>query len=233
SGGTDVATSFLGMNPLEPIYKGELQGPGLGVAAEAWNDNDERVFDRVGEFVITEPMPSMPVKFWNDPGMERYKSSYFADSGGPWRHGDWVTETSRGTFVVHGRSDATINRGGIRMGSSDITRYVDGINGVVESMVLGIELGEASYYMPLFVVLEPHQKLDEELRTEIISTIRQEVSPRYVPDEIIEAPGLPATRTGKLLEIPIKRLFQGEDRGSINTDTVTDSSLVDWYADRA
>jgi acetoacetyl-CoA synthetase len=233
SGGTDVCTAFIGSNPYDPIYLGELQGAWLGVAADSFDAQGRPVVDEVGELVITEPMPSMPVKFWNDPDGSKYRGAYFEQYPGVWRHGDWVTKLPGGQFIVHGRSDSTINRGGIRMGSADITQVVDRVPGVLTSMVIGAELEAGDYYMPLFVVPSPGTVVDDALRDEIVRAIRSEVSPRYVPDEIIEAPAVPTTRTGKLLEIPIKRILQGAPVESINRSSAADSAVLDWYVDFA
>ena len=215
------------------MYRGEIMGPYLGVAAESWNSRGERVWDEVGELVITTPMPSMPVAFWNDPDGSRYREAYFDMFPGVWRQGDWVTQLSEGPFIVHGRSDSTINRGGIRMGSADLTHVVDRVAGVAASMVIGAELAGGDYYMPLFVVPDPGTRLTEDLEQRIVAAIREQVSPRYVPDEIIEAPAVPRTRTGKLLEIPVKKLFQGADPSSLNRATVEDPAVLDWYAETA
>lgn len=233
SGGTDVATAFIGSNPLDPAYRGELMGACLGVAAESWDPEGNRVFNQVGEFVVTAPMPSMPITFWNDPDGSRYHSSYFEDFPGVWRHGDWVTELNGGQFVIHGRSDSTINRGGIRMGSADITQAVDRVDGVAASMVIGAELSGGDYYMPLFIVPTGGRTVDEAMREAIVQAIRTQVSPRYVPDEIIEAPAVPKTRTGKLMEVPIKKLFQGAGPETLNRGTAEDATVLDWYAEQA
>ncbi|MYM19862.1 acetoacetate--CoA ligase [Brevibacterium sp. 5221] len=233
SGGTDIATGFIGSNPFDPIVRGELQGAYLGVEAAAFDSHGRPVIDEVGEFVVTRPMPSMPVMFWNDPDGERYRSAYFDVFPGVWRHGDWVTKRPGGQYVIHGRSDSTINRGGIRMGSADITQVVDRVPGVQASMVIGAELADGGYYMPLFVVPAPGVEVDEELRGSIVAAIRSEVSPRYVPDEIIAAPAVPVTRTGKLLEIPIKRVLQGGDAAGVNRATAADPQVLDWYVDFA
>lgn len=230
SGGTDITSAFIGSNPYQPVYRGEIQGPYLGVDAQSWNARGERVWDEVGELVIAQPLPSMPVYFWNDADGSRYRSAYFDMFPGVWRHGDWVTQLSDGPFIVHGRSDSTINRGGIRMGSADITHVVDQVAGVSASMVIGAELAGGDYYMPLFVVPDPATNLTDELRERIVTAIRDEISPRYVPDEIIEAPAVPKTRTGKLLEIPVKKLFQGADPSSLNRATAEDAEVLDWYA---
>lgn len=233
SGGTDVATAFIGSNPLDPVYQGELMGACLGVAAESWDTDGNRVYDQVGEFVVTAPMPSMPVKFWDDSDGRRYHEAYFDTFPGVWRHGDWVTELRGGQFIIHGRSDSTINRGGIRMGSADITQVVDRVEGVAASLVIGAELSGGGYYMPLFVVPAAGRTLDETMRTAIIESIRTLVSPRYVPDEIIEAPAIPKTRTGKIMEVPVKKLFQGANRDTLNRASAENPEALDWYARQA
>ncbi|WP_051989336.1 acetoacetate--CoA ligase [Gordonia rubripertincta] len=234
SGGTDVATAFIGANPMSPVVTGELQGPCLGVAVEAWNDVGEPVMDQVGEMVITAPMPSMPIYFWNDPEQIRYRGAYFEDFPGVWRHGDWITRTARGTFQVHGRSDSTLNRGGIRMGSADVYQAIETLPEIAESLVIGAELPGGDYHMPLFVVLKQGHELTDELIEKIRDTVRRNVSPRHVPDDILDVPAIPATRTGKRLEIPVKKLIQGmPPEAAINRATVADSRSLDWYVDYA
>ena len=234
SGGTDVATAFVGANPLQPVRTGELQGPCLGVAVEAWDEAGQPVVDEVGEMVITAPMPSMPIRFWNDVDGSRYREAYFSTHPGVWRHGDWITITKAGSCIVHGRSDSTINRGGVRMGSSDIYSAVDAMPEVADCLVVGAELANGGYYMPLFVVTEPRYQLDDDLKQRIRTAIRENVSPRHVPDEIVEAPGVPMTRTAKRLEVPIKKLLQGvPPEKAINRATVADLDILDWYVDFA
>ncbi|HTZ25327.1 MAG TPA: acetoacetate--CoA ligase, partial [Streptosporangiaceae bacterium] len=171
-GGTDVCTAFIGTNPMLPVYAGEMQAPYLGVRIEAWSAAGEPVIGQVGEMVITAPMPSMPVRFWNDPDGSRYRDAYFSTFPGVWRHGDWMTVTAGGTYVVHGRSDSTINRGGVRMGSADIYQAVDSLPEIAASLVIGAELPDGDYYMPLFVVLAPGATLDDDLITRIRRSIR-------------------------------------------------------------
>lgn len=233
SGGTDVATAFIGSNPLQSVRRGLLMGSYLGVASESWDENGSRIFGELGEFVVTKPMPSMPLFFWGDEDGRKYREAYFEHFPGVWRHGDWVTEYPDGSFVIHGRSDSTINRGGIRMGSADITRVVDLVTGVEGSMVIGAELEDGGYYMPLFVVPTEGRAVDEVLKQEIIAAIRSEVSPRYVPDEIIEVSALPRTRTGKLMEVPIKTLLQGGDPVKVNRTSAEDAASIDWFIDFA
>lgn len=229
SGGTDVATAFIGSNPLQSVRRGLLMGSYLGVASESWNENGARIFGEVGEFVVTKPMPSMPLFFWGDTDGTKYREAYFDHFPGIWRHGDWVTEHSDGSFVIHGRSDSTINRGGIRMGSSDITRVVDLVSGVTGSMAIGAELDNGDYYMPLFVVPSEGNHVDDALKQAIVTAIRTEVSPRYTPDEIIEVSALPRTRTGKLMEVPIKTLLQGGDPTKVNRTSAEDANTIDWF----
>jgi acetoacetyl-CoA synthetase len=209
SGGTDVAGAYVGGCPLKPVVAGEMQCRFLGTRVEAWSDDGAPLVDEVGELVVTAPMPSMPLYFWGDEDGRRYHEAYFATFPGVWRHGDFVRITSRGTAIVHGRSDSTLNRHGVRMGSADIYAAVEDLPEVVESLVIGAELPDGRYYMPLFVVLADGAVLDEALKARITTTIRQRCSPRHVPDEILEVPAVPHTLTGKRLEVPVKRLIQG------------------------
>ncbi|AYF73671.1 acetoacetate--CoA ligase [Nocardia yunnanensis] len=231
SGGTDVVSAFIGGVRTRPVWPGELSAPYLGVALDAWDEQGKPVRGEVGELVITEPMPSMPVAFWNDPDGSRYRDAYFEMFPGVWRHGDWITLTEHGSVIVHGRSDSTLNRQGIRMGSADIYQAVEALPEIAEALVIGVELPEGAYWMPLFVTLAPDVTLTGELKQRINATIRTEVSPKHVPDEIIEAPGIPHTRTGKKLEVPIKKLFQGADLATVVAPTAVDNpALLDWYA---
>jgi acetoacetyl-CoA synthetase len=231
SGGTDVVSAFVGGVRTVPVWPGELSAPYLGVAMDAWDESGKPVRGEVGELVITKPMPSMPVAFWNDADGSRYRSAYFEMFPGVWRHGDWITITGHGSIIVHGRSDSTLNRHGIRMGSADIYQAVERLPEVAEALVIGAEQPDGGYWMPLFVVLADDAELTDELRDRIKRTIRDEVSPRHVPDEIIVAPGVPHTRTGKKLEVPIKKLFQGADAAKVvEKSAVDDPALLDWYA---
>lgn len=233
SGGTDVVSAFIGGVRTVPVWPGELSAPYLGCALDSWDESGRPVRNEVGELVVTKPMPSMPVKFWNDADGARYRSAYFEMFPGVWRHGDWITITDHGSVVVHGRSDSTLNRHGIRMGSADIYQAVERIPEVTEALVIGAEQSDGGYWMPLFVVLGEGVELTDELRDRIKKTIRDEVSPRHVPDEIIAAPGVPHTRTGKKLEVPIKKLFQGADPAKVvERSAVDDPGLLDWYANQ-
>ncbi|MDX6743957.1 acetoacetate--CoA ligase [Actinocorallia sp. A-T 12471] len=209
SGGTDIVSGFAGGAPTLPVYAGEISAPLLGVALAAWDGEGKPVTGEVGELVVTRPLPSMPLYFWNDPEGTRYKDAYFGWWPGVWRHGDWVTVTSNGGLVISGRSDATLNRQGVRLGSADIYAVVDALPSVAESLVVGVELAEGGYWMPLFVVMADGYELTDDVRKEIVQELRTRASPRHVPDEIIAVPVLPHTRTGKKLEIPVKRLLQG------------------------
>jgi len=234
TGGTDVVSAFAGEVPTLPVWPGELTAACLGVALDAFDENGNSIRDDVGELVVTRPMPSMPVSFWNDPDGERYRDAYFTVYPGVWRHGDWITITHRGTVEMHGRSDSTLNRNGVRMGSADIYQAVERVPEVLEALVIGAEQPGGGYWMPLFVQLVPGAELDDELRARIVAEIREHASPRHVPDEIIEAPGIPHTRTGKKLEVPIKRMLQGHDVGAVlDPRSVDDPALLAWYAARA
>ncbi|MGW1144312.1 acetoacetate--CoA ligase [Streptomyces sp. NPDC002454] len=234
SGGTDVCSCFAGAVPTLPVHIGELQAPGLGTDLQAWDPRGRPLIDEVGELVVTRPMPSMPVRFWNDPDGHRYHDSYFDTYPGVWRHGDWITLTSRGSVVIHGRSDSTLNRQGVRMGSADIYEVVERLPEIRESLVVGVERPDGDYWMPLFVHLAPGVTLDEPLRTRIRRALREHLSPRHVPDEIIDVPAVPHTLTGKRLEVPVKRLLQGTplDR-AVNPGSVDRTDLLDFYVDLA
>lgn len=231
SGGTDVVSAFIGGVRTVPVWPGELSAPFLGCALDAWDESGNSVRGEVGELVITKPLPSMPICFWNDDDGSRYRSAYFEMFPGVWRHGDWITITDHGSVIVHGRSDSTLNRHGIRMGSADIYQSVERLPEIAEALVIGCEQEDGGYWMPLFVVLADGAELTDDLRERIKKAIRDEVSPRHVPDEIIEAPGVPHTRTGKKLEVPIKKLFAGADAAKVVERTaVDDPDLLDWYA---
>ncbi len=230
SGGTDVVSAFAGGVPTVPVWPGELSAPYLGVALDAWDEAGRPVRGEVGELVVTKPLPSMPVAFWNDPDGSRYRDAYFTMYPGVWRHGDWITITDHGSVIVHGRSDSTLNRHGIRMGSADIYQSVERLPEIAEALVIGVEQPDGGYWMPLFVVLAEGAGLDDALVRKVNETIRSEVSPRHVPDEIIVAPGIPHTRTGKKLEVPVKKLFQGADAARVVERSAVDNpDLLDWY----
>jgi len=231
SGGTDVSGGFVGGSPLLPVRAGEIQARCLGVAVAAWNEEGKPVVDEVGELVVTAPMPSMPIRFLDDADGAKYHDAYFSMFPGVWRHGDWMTLLSSGAVMIHGRSDSTINRMGVRMGSAEIYAVVEAMPEVAEALVLGIELPDGGYSMPLFVALREGQVLDEALAGRIRTAIRTLASPRHVPDEIIAVPGIPHTLTGKKLEVPIKRMFQGVPLGvAVNLGAVDSPALVEHFA---
>jgi acetoacetyl-CoA synthetase len=232
SGGTDVCTPYVGGCPLKPVYAGEMQCRFLGTRVEAWSDDATPVLDAVGELVVTAPMPSMPLYFWGDPDGRRYHDAYFDTFPGVWRHGDWITITNRGTAIIHGRSDSTLNRHGVRMGSSDIYAAVERLPEVQESLVIGAEFPDARYYMPLFIVVTEGTVLDDDLRARINDAIRTQCSPRHVPDEILVAPAIPHTLTGKRLEVPVKRLIQGIPiERAVNPGVVDNPEALTYFAD--
>ncbi|BAH51542.1 acetoacetate--CoA ligase [Rhodococcus opacus] len=230
SGGTDVVSGFAGSAPTTAVWPGEISAPLLGVALAAWDADGAPVVDEVGELVVTTPMPSMPIYFWNDPDGTRCRDAYFGTYPGVWRHGDWVTVTARGSVVISGRSDSTLNRQGVRLGSADIYDVVEDLPEVREALVIGAELADGGYWMPLFVVLADGADLDDELRARIVTAVRTQASPRHVPDEIIAVPAIPHTRTGKKLEVPIKRLLQGVPiEKVVGSDTVDDSASLYYF----
>jgi acetoacetyl-CoA synthetase len=234
SGGTDVCTGFVGGTLLQPIYAGEIQCRHLGCRVEAFDEQGNSVIDQVGEFVVTEPMPSMPLFFWNDENNQRYIESYFAMYPGVWRHGDWVKITPRGGSVISGRSDATINRMGIRMGTSDIYRAVENVPEVLDSLVMDVDMPGKPSYMPLFVVLRDGHTLDEALVKKIKTSIRETLSPRHVPDDVFAVPDVPRTLSGKKLEIPVKRVFMGTPVAkAANLDAMSNPQVMQHYAELA
>lgn len=209
SGGTDVCSAFLGGSPLLPVRAGELQCRALGAKIEAFDEQGNTLIGEMGELVITKPLPSMPIFFWNDPDGQKYYHSYFDVYPGVWRHGDWIKITPDGSAVIYGRSDSTINRKGIRMGSSEIYRVVEDIPEVVDSLIIGLERPGGNYYMPLFVVMKPGSELDDALKNKICARLRTSLTPHHVPDDIVVIAEVPRTLSGKKLEVPIKKLFLG------------------------
>ena len=209
SGGTDVCTAFVGGVPTLPVYMGELQARSLGASVEAWDPSGQSLVREVGELVITKPMPSMPIFFWGDADGSRYRESYFEQYPGVWRHGDWIEITPRGTGIIYGRSDSTINRGGVRMGTSEIYRAVLAHEEVLDALVVDLPKEGPDGWMPLFVVLREGVELDDGLVKAIRRRIREECSPRHVPDDIRQIAEVPRTLSGKALEVPVKRILMG------------------------
>jgi acetoacetyl-CoA synthase len=234
TGGTDVVSGFAGFVPILPVRAGEITAAYLGVALDSWDADGRSLRDEVGELVVTQPMPSMPTRFWNDADGIRYREAYFDSYPGVWRHGDWVTITARNTVIVHGRSDSTLNRNGIRMGTADIYRVVEALPEVAEALVIGAEQQNGDYWMPLFVTLSDHADLDDALRGHILGRIREAVSSRVVPDDVIAVRGIPHTRTGKKLEVPVKRILQGDDASAVaEARSIDDPTLLDAFANYA
>jgi len=234
SGGTDPCTGFLGSCPLLPVRAGELQCRCLGVSAQAYDETGNPLIGEVGELVITEPMPSMPLYLWKDPQNKRYLESYFDMYPGIWRHGDWVRINPSGSGVIVGRSDSTINRMGVRMGSSEIYATVEDLSEVVDSLVLGLELSGGQYWMPLFVVLEEDLKLDNALKTKIKDKIRRTLSPRHVPDEIYAVADVPRTLNAKKLEVPVKKILSGiPPAKAVNVDSMSNPQSIDYFVELA
>lgn len=215
SGGTDMCTAFVGACPIEPLYSGEIQCRTLGCALESYDASGQPLRDEIGEMVIEKPMPSMPVYFWNDPGMRRYTESYFDQYPGKWRHGDWVKITPRGSLQIYGRSDATLNRQGVRIGTAEIYRAVDKLPEIADSLIVNLELPGGTHFMPLFVVPAPGCFLDESLRLQIARQLRNDYSPRHVPDAIIQVPEIPYTISGKKMEMPVKRILMGKPASEV------------------
>jgi acetoacetyl-CoA synthetase len=234
SGGTDLCTAFVGGSALLPVYRGELQARALGAAVEAWDEDGAPVIDAVGELVVTKPMPSMPVYFWGDPDGSRYRESYFEMFPGVWRHGDWIEITSRGTAVIYGRSDSTINRGGIRMGTSEIYRAVLSLDQIVDALVVDVPRPDTDGWMPLFVVLREGAELDDELRKEIARRVRAQCSPRHVPDEVFAIDAVPRTLSGKVLEVPVKRILMGAPaEQAASRDSLANPAALDYFTEMA
>jgi acetoacetyl-CoA synthetase len=236
SGGTDVCTAFVAGCPLLPVYEGELQCRALGCAVESWDEQGHAHVDRVGELVITEPLPSMPLFFWGDEDGQRLHESYFAMYPGVWRHGDWIRITPRGGAVIYGRSDSTINRQGVRMGTSEIYRAASAVEQVLDALVVDIPArpGEDELRMVLFVVLAPGAELDDELVAQIKRRIREDCSPRHVPNEVRRIEEVPRTLSGKVLEVPVKRILMGTPVSeAASVDSLANPRALDYFVELA
>jgi acetoacetyl-CoA synthetase len=229
SGGTDVVSAFVGGVPTLPVYEGELQGRALGAKVEAFDPDGRPVIGQVGELVLTEPLPSMPLYLWNDPDGRRYHDAYFDMYDGIWRHGDWIEITERGTAIIYGRSDSTINRGGVRMGTSEIYRAVLSIDEITDALVVDVD-----GWMPLFVVLREGAVLDEALEKQIARRVREDCSPRHVPNVVYAISEVPRTLSGKVLEVPVKRILQGTppDKAA-SRDSLANPAALDTFVELA
>lgn len=211
SGGTDVCSAFVGGNPMWPVYAGEIQCRALGCKLESYDNHGRPVLNEVGEMVISLPMPSMPIYFWNDPDFKRYIESYFEMFPNVWRHGDWIKITPHYGVIIYGRSDATLNRAGIRIGTSEIYRTIDKISEIKDSLIICIEKKGGLFWMPLFVVLKEGEVLTDDVKNKINTSLRNDYSPKHVPDEIIEVPDIPYTISGKKTETLVKKILMGKD----------------------
>ena len=232
SGGTDVCTAFVGGCPVLPVYEGELQSASLGVSLKAFDEAGESLIGEVGELVITEPLPSMPVSFWGDEDGSRLRESYFEIYPGLWRHGDWIEITERGTAIIYGRSDSTINRGGVRIGTSEIYRSVLREAGITDALVVDLPTDQsgAESSILLFVVLGDGVELDDAIVDRIRGDLRKTCSPRHVPDQVIAVPAVPRTISGKLLEVPVKRILLGADPEKVaSRGSLANPESLDWF----
>lgn len=234
SGGTDLCTAFVGGVPTLPVYRGELQARALGACVESWDEEGRSLTGEVGELVITKPMPSMPLHLWGDEDGSRYRESYFDTYPGIWRHGDWIEITERGSAIIYGRSDSTINRGGIRMGTSEIYRAVLGDPDIVDALVVDIPRPGTEGWMPLFVVLAEGAELSDDLKKRVASEIRAYCSPRHVPNEMIAVEKVPRTLSGKVLEVPVKRILTGTPpEKAASRDSLADPHSLDFFVEYA
>lgn len=234
SGGTDLCTAFVGGVPTLPVYRGEIQGRALGAAVESWDEQGQPHIGEVGELVITKPMPSMPLYLWGDTDGSRYHDSYFDTYPGIWRHGDWIEITERGTAIIYGRSDSTINRGGIRMGTSEIYRAVLANDQIADALVVDIPKEGTEGWMPLFVVLTENAELTEELKKQVAGEIRSRCSPRHVPNEMIEIKEVPRTLSGKVLEVPVKKILMGTTiEKAASPDSMANPDSLNFFVEYA
>jgi acetoacetyl-CoA synthetase len=230
SGGSDVCSAFVGGNPTLPVFAGEIQCRALGCHVQAFKDDGVAIQNEVGEMVILNPMPSMPIYFWNDPEFKRYKESYFHPFPFVWRHGDWIKITSHEGIIIYGRSDATLNRAGVRIGTSEIYRAMDKIGEVKDSLILCIEKQDGNFWMPLFVVMKEGQLLTDDVKQKINKTLRTDYSPRHVPDEIIQVGDIPYTISGKKTEAPVKKILMGKDPSKvISAGSLKNPSSMDAF----
>jgi acetoacetyl-CoA synthetase len=234
SGGTDMCTAFVGGTPLLPVYEGELQARALGADVQSWDEDGKPLIGQVGELVIVQPMPSMPIYFWGDEDGSRYLDAYFSVYPGVWRHGDWIEITDRGTAIISGRSDATINRGGIRMGTAEIYRAVLAVDDVVDALVVDVPVEGADSWMPLFVVMREGAELTDEIVAQIKKRIREDCSPRHVPNDVIAVAEVPRTLSGKVLELPVKRILMGTAaEKAAARDSLANPRALDAFVDFA
>jgi acetoacetyl-CoA synthetase len=230
SGGTEICSGFVGAVPTLPVYAGEIQARMLGMDVHVWNESGEEIIDEVGELVVTHPFPSMPIYFWNDLQNRRYHESYFEYFPGVWRHGDFIKINRRGGCYIYGRSDSTLNRYGVRIGSAEIYRTVERIPEIADSLIVCCELPGANFFMPLFVRLKESYALDQSLRERIAAMLRQDCSPRHVPDRIYAVDLIPYTLTGKKMEIPVRKILMGwPSERAASRDSMMDPAAIDYF----
>lgn len=234
SGGTDICTGLVSGVPTLPVYAGEIQARALGVDAHAFDEGGQPLIDQVGELVVTSPMPSMPVCFWNDPAGERYRQSYFQPWPGVWRHGDFFLLNARGGCQVLGRSDATLNRYGVRIGTAEIYRALEPISEIDDALIVNLDPPEGGFFMPLFVQLRPGAQLDDALQQRVRDCLRQACTPRHVPDQIIAVPQIPLTLTGKKMEVPVRRILMGHAPHTVvNPSAMRDPQALAFFIEYA
>jgi len=230
SGGTEICSGFVGAVPTLPVYAGEIQARMLGMDVHVWNDAGQEIIDEVGELVVTRPFPSMPIRFWNDAGDCRYHESYFEYFPGYWRHGDFIRINHRGGCYIYGRSDSTLNRHGVRIGSAEIYRAVERIPEITDSLVVCCELPNAGFFMPLFVRMREPFMLDQALRERIAATLRQDCSPRHIPDRIYAVDFIPYTLTGKKMEVPVRKILMGWPvEKAASRDAMSNPAAIDYF----
>ncbi len=234
SGGTDFCSGLVGSVATRPVYAGEIQGRALGMDVHAWDDEGHERIDAVGELVVTSAAPSMPLFFWNDPGDVRYRESYFSTYPGVWRHGDFIKINARGGAYVYGRSDSTLNRYGVRIGSAEIYRCIERLDEVADSLIVCIETPNGGFYMPLFVKLAPGVALDDDVRRTIAGRLRSDCSPRHVPDEMYAVADIPYTLSAKKMEVPVRRILQGANPSDVAApDAMRNPASIGWFVDFA
>lgn len=234
SGGTEICSAFVGASPTLPVHAGEIQARSLGMDVRAWSDDGAEVMDEVGELVVTKPFPSMPLRFWDDEGGRRYREAYFDHFPGVWRHGDFLRINRRGGCYIYGRSDSTLNRHGVRIGTSEIYRCVEQVAGVMDSLVVCCDLPDGGFYMPLFVRLEAGAVLDDDLRRRVSAKLRHDCSPRHVPDEILQVDAIPYTLTGKKMEVPVRKILMGTPpERAASRDAMMDPRAIDRFVELA
>jgi acetoacetyl-CoA synthetase len=230
SGGTELCSGFVGAVPLLPVYAGEIQTRLLGFDVHAWSDNGEELSDAIGELVVTQPFPSMPIYFWNDEGGRRYHESYFETFPGVWRHGDFIRVNERGGCYIYGRSDSTLNRHGVRIGTAEVYRAVEQVPEVADSLIVCCELPGGAFFMPLFLKLKPGAELDDALIRKIAAKLREDCSPRHVPDRMYAVAEVPQTLTGKKMEVPVRKILMGWSPDSAaSRDAMMNPTAIDFF----